>query len=370
MAQSLFDHQQKLYGYTANGKFFTSKLQAITEAGSLSGVSLYFLDDEWANVNWCQEPAESMQQLVDRRCRQIRDEYSHVALSFSGGFDSLTILNGFIRNNIVIDELIFWHKEWRKEGDPEWKVAWDMAQEVKKNHWPKLKLTIYKRELKHLANFYLAHGEDWVYHPGEFYNLDKGIRDFEYSMIKEIDGKNQADNKSVVIEARDKPRLTFENNKWYNCMNDGLLKFSIANSNLQFYYDPMSPEIYVKQCHLMIRWMEKNFPVSHELVHELQSHKLNGKIYEDWNLALGRDPVFLPEARFGTGKLLQNADHAMIKDEFKIMYPEAYQIWENGRKEIKRELGNIWNDKSHLPVMLSQKHYIRDLHSNPTQIIT
>lgn len=357
---SLFDHNQQLYGYTANGKFFTSKLQAIAEAGSLDGVELYFLDNEWSGVDWSKEPTESMRELVDRRCRQIRDQYSHVSLLFSGGFDSVTILNGFIRNNLVIDELIFWQKEWLKDGDPEYEYAWRIGQEVKNNRWPNLRLTIYKRRLENLANFYLKNGKDWIYHPGEHYGLAKGIRDLEYDSIREIGGKNQR-NHSVIIEGRDKPRLDFRDGRWYTTMNDALLKYCIANSNLQFYFDPQFPEIYVKQCHLMIRWLENNFDVTHELVHRVQGLNAGGDIYEQWNLALERDPVYLPVARTGIGKILQNSDHQIIAEDFKLYSPTAYKIWEQGVTDIKQQFGAYWNEnRREFPTLLSQQHYIRE----------
>lgn len=369
MTQSLFDHNQKLYGYTANGKFFTSKLQAIVESGNLADVKLYFLDDEWKAVDWTAEPVESMRELIDRRCRQIRDQYSYVSLLFSGGFDCVTILNGFIRNNLKLDELIFWHKEWLKGNDPEYEYAWHFAQEIKKNLWPNLKLTIYHRRYENLANFYLKNGSSWIYHPGEHYGLAKGIRDFEYDTVKEIGGKHQRNN-SVIIEGRDKPRLDLRDNRWYASMNDALLKYCIANSNLQFYFDPEFPEIYVKQCYLMIKWLENNHDVTHDFLHKIQSIKAGGEVYEQWNLALERDPVYLPSARTGQGKIQQNADHLIIKKDFQKYSPQAYAIWSQGVDEIQRHFGDQWDQNRHeFPVMFSQQHYIRDLMPKSTVIM-
>jgi hypothetical protein len=215
-----------------------------------------------------------------------------------------------------------------------------------------------------LADFYIAHGDNWIYHPGEHYGLSKGIRDYEYNSIKEIGGKNQRDGR-VVIEGRDKPRLDFRDNNWYATMNDRLLNYCIANSNLQFYFDPEFPEIYVKQCYLMIRWLEQNFNVTNELVHQIQSGARN---YEQWNLALGRDPVFLDEARNGTGKFMQNADHTIMEKYFKLHNPTAYKIWSDGVTEIKQNFGEDWNETSYqFSTMTSQSHLIRPFFPKNTQ---
>jgi hypothetical protein len=149
-------------------------------------------------------------------------------------------------------------------------------------------------------------------------------------------------------------------------MNDALLKYCIGNSNLQFYFDPDFAEIYVKQCYLMIRWLEKQFDVTHELVHQIQGLGAGGDIYEQWNLALERDAVYLPTARTGVGKILQNSDHQIIADDFKLYSPRAYKIWENGVAEIKQKFGTTWNKNQYeFPTLLGQQHYIRDfLHKN------
>jgi len=56
--------------------------------------------------DWSKEPIESFQELCKLRAQQLRDSYDYIILYHSGGSDSTTVLNSFLRNKIPLDEII------------------------------------------------------------------------------------------------------------------------------------------------------------------------------------------------------------------------------------------------------------------------
>ena len=64
-----------------------------------------FNDEIFGRHHW-REPIETLDQLYDRRCREIRERYDYVMLSYSGGADSHNILMSFVRQGLHIDEII------------------------------------------------------------------------------------------------------------------------------------------------------------------------------------------------------------------------------------------------------------------------
>lgn len=360
------NRQGKNYGFVANNEFYTSKVEALSKVGDISKVQLYFLNDEWASVDWSKEPTESFEELMNKRCIQIRNQYDHVSLFFSGGYDSNTILNAFLRNGLLIDEMIFWEREWVPFNRPETDYAVGIAKELKKTIWPNLKITHYYRKIEHMVDYYKKWKDDWIFSPGNWLGLTKTVRDWEFEHTPEIVGRHD-DPRRVIIEGRDKPRLDFRDNRWYVTMNDHILKDCMNNSALQFYFDPDFPQLHVKQCHMMIRWLENNYDITHEFIHQLQSHLTGNETYEKWNRAIGRDEVIFPVARYGTGtkKLFQGGayslDSQLVEQHMKVNHPDIHRMWEHGLTTIKKEWSNSWDSsKNELKTVLSPEHFVRD----------
>lgn len=357
----------KHYGYTVDGKFYSSKIEALNAAGSIQKVKAYFLDDEWAHVDWTKEPTLSWQQLVDIRCHQLKQKYKTLSLFFSGGYDSLTILNAFIRNKLPLEELIIWERPWLPGVEDEIQYALKLAQEIKDKYYPNLTITYHRRSMDNLKDFYLIHGDDWVVHPGEFFTVTKAIRDWEFESPSVLMGRHEHPNHGL-IEGRDKPRLNFINGKWYSSMNDKLLKFSMGNSADQFYYSPECPEIYVKQCYMMIQWIEREFDVvNSDLIHYIQSRHIAPVLYEKWNLAIGRDEVTNISAKYGIGsKNVVNGGLLSLDNITSAHYMEqnntkAHKIFLDGISMIRSTWKDAWNtDSNELHTVSSKPNFIRD----------
>ena len=96
-----------LFHWEVNGIAYDNKFQAIQAAnGKMSKISFNAYSPEFfSDVYWEQEPTESLEHLIKLRCEQLRDAYSYIRIMYSGGADSTTMLNAFIKNKIYVDEI-------------------------------------------------------------------------------------------------------------------------------------------------------------------------------------------------------------------------------------------------------------------------
>jgi hypothetical protein len=88
----------------------TDVLDEMIRTRDYSGrMSLYFNDDVFDSLSWHTEINVSLDKLYTYRAQQLRDKYKYLILAFSGGSDSVQVLNTFLKNNIFIDEIITCH---------------------------------------------------------------------------------------------------------------------------------------------------------------------------------------------------------------------------------------------------------------------
>lgn len=91
--------------YLVGNKKFYSNIHAFAHAKKTNTpVSWYFYDDIWEEAHTAgQWKYQTLDQLYDMRARQIRQQYDHITISSSGGWDSRNIIEVFERNNLRID---------------------------------------------------------------------------------------------------------------------------------------------------------------------------------------------------------------------------------------------------------------------------
>lgn len=91
--------------YTNNIKTY-SKLEA---AEQKQEVYWNFNDEVFSSFDWTVEPDVDLWNLYKERARQLRKQYDHVALFYSGGADSHNMLKAWIDADCKIDEIVhYW----------------------------------------------------------------------------------------------------------------------------------------------------------------------------------------------------------------------------------------------------------------------
>lgn len=97
-----------VYYQVGNEVYYNSILAKFTSYSSKQQLSFYCNDAEYDKLDWNQDLPESIDQLMDSYARKIRQTYNYVVLLYSGGTDSRTIYDVFVRNNLHIDEIVVW----------------------------------------------------------------------------------------------------------------------------------------------------------------------------------------------------------------------------------------------------------------------
>lgn len=101
-------NRQDIFGYYTVGKLKVySQIEAVELHQRLNlPIDWHFNEEVFRHCDWTVEPKESISDLYRKRCEQLRENYDHLILVYSGGADSDNILNFFIENNIRLDEVV------------------------------------------------------------------------------------------------------------------------------------------------------------------------------------------------------------------------------------------------------------------------
>ena len=93
------------------GRSFFNKIDCLKYASQIKNynVTYHLFDSAYASLDWDKEPTHSLDELYKQRAQQIRDKYNYVMIAFSGGADSLNVLDTFLENNIHIDEIVSYY---------------------------------------------------------------------------------------------------------------------------------------------------------------------------------------------------------------------------------------------------------------------
>lgn len=258
----------------------------------------YFFNHCFDNINWEIEPTASWQSLLDRRARQIREKYDKIVFSFSGGTDSITIYNAFRRNNIFIDEIIIDYRD----NSPAWPI--ENAQWIEKNHYDPCTVITIGERISATAQRPLFQSEDWILDErGSFNRYVPPDLEFAYLMYEQ----KFSGVKWCMVTGYEKPHLIYKNSQWYVTHLDKIFQPMIGCPNMiAFFISDDMPELHVKQCHLLKKYIVSNHPnVSDGWASYAQLGKKDNADYHVFAQACGRDAELSPGASFAQ-KLVNN----------------------------------------------------------------
>lgn len=272
---------------------YKNKTEALVEATRTNQHPTWdFFSKIFQSINWGSPITASLDDLYVERCKQLRDTYDYLILNYSGGSDSWTILNTFLKNSIKLDEIfIYWPtvalegkyspNDTVKHGSnilSEWDLVIKPDLEYLAVHHPEIKITIkdYSSNLNEPLTeeiFYLSgHHVNSSFFPKQKGNLHAGD---QYS-----------ENKNVgVIVGLDKPQLQISNNCIYGYFIDILSTTTMVNATESnktielFYWTPDLPQLPVKSAQTLAFFL-KDKPQYHNLF-EIGNHNYGRKTLKD-----------------------------------------------------------------------------------------
>ena len=347
--------------YLLNGKKYYSKLQAIVNARDGHHPEFVFNDTEFANANWLQEPAESLEELYRQRALQLRQKYDHLILCYSSGADSTNILHAFLNNNIPIDE-IFCYGPFDTTQGQNGNVASNAAEynyreidlialpylrELSKKH--KFKLTYYSWANDVINGYKDA---DWVW-------TEVNCR-MSPSTIARNRLHNSHDHLDLVDQGKrigfiygvDKPRLILRDGVYYLGFLDLLLQLSVGMGGIAtgsdwendefFYWTPDMPSLVIKQAHMLKQFFENN-PALKSYVENADQAEWSQKYSEKYFDVVKRIvyPTFNPNT-WQTKKISSLVFSENDSWFFENSDATAKKYWLAGVQEVDRVVDSRW----------------------------
>lgn len=357
------------YLYYQVGDFITTnKMLALERANSnIDQVHFYVADDDYAQHDWTVEPSEDINTLIDQRVQEIRDQHGYVCLWYSGGYDSQTILDSFVRQKIRLDEVIIYTKKWLSTDHVhhlECVAAYSYAMRIKNTTQPWLHINVVNYDQNAPFKFYRDHKDDWIYQDhGSFASVTKSNRSLNSQLVDDYKRIVNTTNR-LDINGVDKPRLNLVNGNWYMQMPDRLLQAYFDSPYDLFYISPCAVKINIKQTWLAIKWFETFKECSHEFVHNIQGNKCSDMYYREWNLGFGRNDVYNTISKYGLVKSTLGPDpyseeSLLLAEILKTHEPDLLTIWQSGLDHMKTTQAKNWEENQGLRTILSKPIFVK-----------
>jgi hypothetical protein len=376
-------NRDKLGCYRVGPAKFYSKLEAI-DAQQRTGIHLHWDFNEmvFGSIDWTVEPSETILELYRQRAQQLRDQYDYIALMYSGGADSETVLGSFLDNDIKIDEVAT-YINYDATGDKDnflnaelWNAALPRTQYLQQQYpWLKHRvIDLTQMTLEQFSN--PANRFDWIYNMNMFFTANNVARDNLALKVRDWADIIHSGKKFCVLWGHDKPRIYHENDRFsfrfMDYIDNGPTVRSLAGqqpyANELFYWTPDLPKIMVKQGHLVKNYLNANLdssPFISQKSTDLAYKTLNGKKY--WLSNDGLHSVIYPHWNintFSVGK--PNSILFSPRDQWFMELEEsnsARHVWQMGIQKLWQMLPDYWkndcDDPSHgLKACVSPHYYL------------
>jgi len=297
--------------YKCNNKLFFNKVEAILESNS----SNVYVDWDYHNkifqgYKWDVNPQDSLEEIYKQRAQQLRDNYDHLVLFYSGGVDSWYILNAFIKNNIKLDEIYMYgaFKAEEKEFD---RLGWDRepgyyTREIVQS-LPQIKKICEEKKIR--VNVYdwtedmlnSADDLDWILTTGARYDPTAMARVRFHKIFREHKELVHKGKRVGFLFGVDKPRLLRDDHNIYFAFLDVIMPRGAMQTNdilgeywendEYFYWTPNMPKIVIKQSHDIVNILKATNRINliPHMNNVAQGHvgdyfpEINKIIYQDWN---------------------------------------------------------------------------------------
>lgn len=307
---------KKLGYYIVGTQEFDSKIKACFHAQSTNqDVEWYFNNKEFKSYPWGHEPLESLDTLYDRRAQQLRDDYDYIMVSYSGGADSQNLVEAFLRQGLLIDEIVVNTMEKANSKytildksitNPKNAAAEHHFQtiprlkEIEKRS-PKTKITILDMSDYLFESWLKAGDASWIMDKREGLN-PLNVTRFNYIHFNDVRKQFDKSKKIALILGVEKPRTFIHSTgRLYIRFTDRATNIITIENHISdydnatveyFYWSPEALPILCKQAHIIKKWLElnpekqpywygKNMTADlYRIVHERELRPL---LYTTWN---------------------------------------------------------------------------------------
>lgn len=229
------------------GTRYDQKFLALQAAGkNFHSIKFNAFGSAFHNFDWSVEPPQSFTSLCELRAKQLRDQYSYIKLYFSGGADSTTMLNSFLRTNTYIDEIVVFRFSLVDKFDCQ---SNSEANEYAIPYLKNINLSNTKIKILDIGSEYFSE----LFSDDKFFFKKNNI-DLRETYLPKIRGKN-----FCHLFGDTDPSLVQIEGKWYETIFDSNNYGEYRFRNMEMFFTSESlPELHSKQCHLLKNFFNKN----------------------------------------------------------------------------------------------------------------
>jgi hypothetical protein len=259
---------------------------------TLKDFYLYLNNEIYDNVNWNLAPTKSISELEQEHAVRLRQTYDYVRIWYSGGSDSHSIVESFLRAGQRIDEIavVFWKTiipfsvSGNTGGDDGQEIVLGWLTELYQKYNADLpKVNIVRINKSHLDAYFT---KNYFYrkigYGGNFsYNLNS------FPEISKITDRPPTANYCEVL-GMEKPRMTIDSHGVWFQMNDRQIMHNASDTVPVewFYLSSLTPELIKAQLWSVIHWSQvTQGSKAGAYIQQLQSNK---HLYNTWCQLLGR----------------------------------------------------------------------------------
>ena len=276
--------------FQVNGKIIFNDILAKYES-FVSGnpIEFYCYSDEYDRLDWTTEPKDSFDELMTQHAHYLRAKYDKIILSWSGGTDSQTIYNIFVKNNIHIDEIIAWVND---EYEP-WNASSNYNWMLKNHPDPTTKITA-KSRFDPEGRKRIVNNEDWLFQNTTMIAKFSMVI-FDVS-IQDYCDEHYGNGTWCIVNGHEQPNVYLKDGQYYANHLSKTFFSVMGTRNIEcFYLDPvltLKQSFMIKNCLQRLAVIDKyNEGSSDKYKNYFGSRSLGNKspgTYKAWSKVVGR----------------------------------------------------------------------------------
>ena len=309
--------------YNSNNKYFTNKFKAIDEFENSRHSLFLEVPDTYDDFDFSREPKEELAILLRDEAIKVREQNDYVRLFYSGGADSQAVLNAFVDNQIVIDEIVCFKSGFK---DADYEIDNFAIPYIKsiRNKIVDTRISILTPSVKDYEDWYCS---DWTskYFAHQFTST--------VAFFRLIDQPYDFNDGAINIKGKDKPKIVKHKGELYTYFSD-------SNSEIEqniYHFLMENPAIISKQCHLLI-----NAPGDKINFNQNEANNIIHK-----NI---KDPLPVKEKYYTPAKLKHgNKDMHYVNEKERLALVQALKVcptaldrWIDGTNSMKSTRFSKW----------------------------
>lgn len=343
---------------------------SLKKSNQLQEFFLWLNNDIYDTVTWNQPPLESIAFYEQQHASTLRQQYDYIRVWYSGGSDSHSVVESFLRADQSIDEIgiVFWKTvlptiETSGDGNQPLVLGWltDLYQKYQK---PLPKISIVNIDKSDVDNHFQARDyfRNHVGYAGNFsFNLN------HYAEIAKLAPKPTVQNYAEIF-GLEKPRIVFENNQAYFQMNDKQVMHAASDDTpIEWFYLPrQTPDLIRAQLWNIINYTQIHH--AHDAGTFIQQLQTNKEFYNTWCVLCGRTSTpkqntLAIQSKNLTGTSLTPAKWKKYT-HIEQSCQDKDQSWNNYREFVNytQELKQYWDaNEPSLPGVLTKRYFLSNL---------